>query len=253
MRTINSISKDSLSVSIDCPHCGRSQVIHATYSVIQFDIRSYEHEVSASRDRPDGMPNLQSPGIAMIVAKCGSSECRKSSVWSEWIDHKLHFVNFFPEPLNHRWIQPDYQMERPLPSSLPIAVREDHVAARRILPISPAASSTLLRRALEHYLRIRYNELSAGTRLADLIHDNLLHDPDASILASVRHIDAIRRGGNMGAHPFFSNSSGDLIEIEMQEVELMFTLVENLYQDLEIELPKSKSLMNTIEAKSKKA
>lgn len=73
--------------------------------------------------------------------------------------------------------------------------------------------------------------------------DAVMHKP------TVKAIHTIRKGGNVGAHGWFSSSSGELIDLEEEEVLLLFEIVEKFYNDLEIDLPKSQALKASIDSK----
>jgi len=68
---------------------------------------------------------------------------------------------------------------------------------------------------------------------------------------SVKCIDTIRLGGNVAAHGGYSSSSGELIDLDLEEAERLFEIVEKFYYDLEIDLPRSQALTASILSKSK--
>ncbi|MBL8866857.1 MAG: DUF4145 domain-containing protein [Planctomycetia bacterium] len=108
----------------------------------------------------------------------------------------------------------------PLPGCVPEKFAVDYQEACLVLTDSPKASAALSRRCLQHVLR----EVAKTTKkdLAKQIDEVLPSLP--SYLQGM--IDSVRNVGNFAAHPMKSTNTGEIIDVEPGEAELLLEVIE---------------------------
>jgi hypothetical protein len=124
-------------------------------------------------------------------------------------------------------------MARPLRKSLrPVAHPDvpakfscDYNEACEVLPVSAKSSAALSRRCLQHLLRDHVNTKKKD--LADQIDEVLRSNVLPSHLAEL--LDAIRVVGNFAAHPLKNSSTGEIVEVEVGEAEVILDTLVGLF------------------------
>jgi len=122
-------------------------------------------------------------------------------------------------------IRPLGTSRSPCPSEVPENIAEDYKEACLVLQFSPKASAALSRRCLQNLLRdaakVKPSDLSKeiqevidGGRLSSQLADS---------------IDAIRNIGNFAAHPVKSQSTGEIVDVELEEAEWNLDVLESLF------------------------
>lgn len=122
-------------------------------------------------------------------------------------------------------VYPSGTSRPPLSPAVPAAFAADYREACLVWESSAKASAALSRRCLQHLLREK-----AGTKKKDLndqIDEVLSSRTLPSDLADM--IDAIRVVGNFAAHPIKSVSTGEIVEVEPGEAELLLDTLEELF------------------------
>jgi hypothetical protein len=110
-----------------------------------------------------------------------------------------------------------------LHASIPTQIAEDYVEAVNTLQISPKASAALSRRCLQTVL----NEQGFNQRnLSDQI------DAAKKTIPSYvsKNLDAVREIGNFSAHPIKSQTTGEIVDVEPEEVEWNLSALKTLFQ-----------------------
>lgn len=113
----------------------------------------------------------------------------------------------------------------PVPEEVPDDFKNDYHEACLTLADSPKASAALSRRCLQHILR----------ECAKVKHGNLAGEIqqvlDEAKLPShlLDSLDAVRNIGNFAAHPIKSQSSGEVIDVELGEAEWNLDVLEALF------------------------
>lgn len=114
-------------------------------------------------------------------------------------------------------------------ASLPKEVVEpfasDYREACLVLSDSPKASAALSRRCLQALLRAK-----ASVKSGDLVKE-IQQVLDSNTLPSdlAAAIDAIRAIGNFAAHPTKNTSTGQIVDVEPGEAELLLDVLEELF------------------------
>ncbi len=106
---------------------------------------------------------------------------------------------------------------------VPEYLRKDFIEASLIITLSPKASAALSRRCLQTILREKAN-IKKGS-LDREIQQAMEHLP--SHIAGA--IDAVRNIGNFAAHPMKSNSTGEIVEVEVGEAQWNLDVIESLF------------------------
>jgi len=122
-------------------------------------------------------------------------------------------------------VRPKGSNRPPVPPEVPPDFTEDYAEACLILPDSPKASAALSRRCLQHILREKAGIKSSNlfTEIQGVLDSNAL----PSYIADI--VDAVRNVGNFAAHPTKSQSTGEIIEVEVGEAELNLDVLEALF------------------------
>jgi len=110
-----------------------------------------------------------------------------------------------------------------MPDYIPHVIRDDYDEACTIISLSPKASATLSRRALQGMIRDFWG--ISKNRLYDEI--NALEDTIAPDVWSA--IDAVRSVGNIGAH--MEKDINVIIDVDENEAELLIGLLELLAKE----------------------
>ena len=203
-----------------CLFCGCSVPNHDD------TFREDEHYFLISRPRFASEENF-SDKITIQTMNCPN--CHKVSidivgVGSQFPNRITHF-----NPISLAKAYPDY---------IPQSIRSDYEEAHAILNLSPKASATLSRRCLQGMIRDFWGISKA--RLVDEI-DALkdLVDPSTK-----KVLDALRKLGNIGAHP--EKDINLIVDIEPNEAHLLLKFIELLMQKWYIERHDNEQLLQDI-------
>ena len=203
-----------------CLFCGCSVPNHND------TFREDEHHFLIRRPYFSSKENL-SDKITIQTMNCPN--CHKVSidivgVGSQFPDRIMHF-----NPISLAKAYPDY---------IPQTIRSDYEEAHAILNLSPKASATLSRRCLQGMIRDFWGISKA--RLVDVI-DALkdLVDPSTK-----KVLDALRKLGNIGAHP--EKDVNLIVDIEPNEAHMLLKFIELLMQKWYIERHDNEQLLQDI-------
>ena len=141
----------------------------------------------------------------------------------------------FPNRITH--FNP-ISLAKAYPDYIPQTIRSDYEEAHAILNLSPKASATLSRRCLQGMIRDFWGISKA--RLVDEI-DALKDIVDPS---TKKVLDALRKLGNIGAHP--EKDINLIVDIEPNEAHLLLKFIELLMQKWYIERHDNKQLLQDI-------
>ncbi len=158
------------------------------------------------------------------VTVCPNNECKEYAIKA-----RLYKVKNVPSGRQFignsliTWQLKPQSKAKPFPSYIPKQILDDYQEACLINDLSPKASATLSRRALQgiirHYWGIK------KSRLQDAINE-LKGKVDQSTWEA---IDAVRSIGNIGAH--MEKDINLIIDVEPNEAELLIGLIEILLKD----------------------
>jgi hypothetical protein len=95
----------------------------------------------------------------------------------------------------------------------------------RILPLAADASAALSRRLLQDLIRetAGITKRTLNEEIEALLESNML----PSDLAN--DVDAIRQVGNFAAHPIKSQSTGEVVDVELGEADWLVEVLEELF------------------------
>lgn len=114
---------------------------------------------------------------------------------------------------------------------------------KQVLEISPKASAALSRRLLQDIL---HNECNIKERNLYTEIDVFINKPDTPSLLA-KSLDIIRNIGNFAAHPIKNNHSGEIVEVETSEAELLLEILDLLFDYVFIkpkEINEKKKIIN---------
>lgn len=114
---------------------------------------------------------------------------------------------------------------RQAPVEVDITFANDYNEAAAVLKISPKASAALSRRCLQNVLRekARIKKGDLAKEIQEVIDSGKL----PSYIAE--GIDAVRNIGNYAAHPLKSQSTGEIVDVELGEAEWSLEVLELLF------------------------
>jgi hypothetical protein len=190
-----------------CPHCNRAVTI--TYQ------RQSSDRHTLTIDNSDGRRSLLSRFIV-----CPNPTCKKFTLTAAL--HESAAGNPSEQIGNalERWNLVPASSAKVFPTYIPAAILQDYREACFIRCLSPKASATLSRRALQGILRDFWS-VKPGRLVneIDQIKDRI--DP-----LTWSAIDALRKLGNIGAH--MENDIDVIVDVDPEEAELLIGLVETL-------------------------
>lgn len=162
---------------------------------------------------------------------CQNAECRQTSLTAKCF--KKHYVDGeFRYALIQEWKLWPESSALPQPDYIPKPITEDYYEACRIINLSPKASATLARRALQGMLRdfgqakgnTLYHEIEdLSKKVAAATAPREIH-PD-----TIDVIHAIREIGNIGAH--MEKDVNTIVDVTPEEANALIKLVELLFKE----------------------
>lgn len=144
---------------------------------------------------------------------------------------------------------------KPQPNFIPPQIIQDYQEACLISKLSPKASATLARRAVQGIIRdfAGIVKPTLHKEITELREQIIAREaPPEFTLDIVDVIDGIRSLGNIGAH--MDKDVNIIVDVEPDEAELLISLVENLFDSLYVARHRReeglKKLQSTVAAKS---
>ncbi len=195
-----------------CPFCNHASTI--TYLNCGGDTLHFE------KGNKDG-----DLGLLSEVIVCPNSECKEYTIKAGLYKTKKKpngDREFIDEPLLQWQLRPQSKA-RPFPSYIPPQILDDYREACLVKDLSPKASATLSRRALQGIIRDFWG--IKKNRLIDEINE-LKGKVDQPTWDA---IDAVRSIGNIGAH--MEKDINLIVDVEPKEAELLIGLIEILLKD----------------------
>lgn len=193
-----------------CPYCGAHSIIGSD----NHEIHNERIAISSNQNEFDSVI-----GVTYNAITCPNPKCKKLK-----LSLKLSkFSGDFPtDKLLNEWQLLPESIARPQPDYIPKPIVEDYIEACRIQSLSPKASATLARRAMQGMIRDFFG-ISDETlyKEIDAIKDKV---PTAQWNA----LDALRKIGNIGAH--MEKDVNTIIDIDANEVDKLIKFIEYLFE-----------------------
>lgn len=210
--------------NIRCPFCNEIFALNENTESKRF--LTFKHTYSSMVD-----PNASDlyEQLAIYMRRCPG--CDKITVESVGIG------NQYPSVVTH--IYPNSKAKQ-FPEYVPVAVREDYKEAYAILHLSPKASATLARRALQGLIRDFFG--ISKKSLFDEI--NAIKDQVSPMTWEA--INSLRQIGNIGAH--MEKDVNLIVDISDNEAEKLLKLIEYLIENWYIQNHEAELLMQDIQA-----
>ena len=169
--------------------------------------------------------------ISFII--CPNPSCRKFTLEASLYEEETHryqsagsgvmSIDYVPGKLLQQWRLIPFGTAKTYPDYIPKAILEDYREASLIADLSPKASATLARRALQGMIR-DFWKVKTGRLVDEIEQIETQVDPltwDA--------IEAIRKVGNIGAH--MEKDVDVIIDVEPDEARLLIGLIELLLKE----------------------
>lgn len=212
--------------SFICPFCDHTFLMDETTSrtkILKFGSAEYDSDLSTDYSGGSSPESLQ-----IRMSKCPN--CHKITVSTLGMGTMYSGKKTNIYPLSEAKVMPEY---------VPKAVRDDYSEAYAILHLSPKASATLARRALQGMIRDFFG-ISKG-RLVDEINDikGKISTP------AWKAIDAVRSIGNIGAH--MEKDVNLIVDISDDEATKLLWLIEYLVKNWYVEKHDSEQFLQDIQ------
>lgn len=208
-----------------CPHC-----------LVEF------HDARTSRQIGGGAPACNDIIGSWSVIHCHCPSCERMIVWLYC--HPAQPVGKHSQPPFQYLVLPRAISRKPIPPDVPARFAQDYSEACLVLADSPKASAALSRRCLQ-LLLLDVAQTKERDNLAKQITEVL-----PSLPTYIRELlDALRAIGNFAAHPLKSTHTGEIIEVEPGEAELLLDVLEMVFDFYFVQPAEAKKRRDGINAK----
>lgn len=211
-----------------CPHCSTSIYLWTDSCAM-----STEQELHGD------------PIVSLEVGFCPS--CHKPIINMEY--GKIN--GFYPDgthSIDVEYCEPIYPtlfFVEPLDEAIPTRYANEYYEAAKILSISPKSSATLSRYLLQLIL---HEELNIKKRnLEEEICE--LESQEIASATLVSMLQVFRKIANFGAHPKKSSNSGEIVEIEAGEAEIILDILKELFECIFVKPAKKKQFLSQVKEK----
>jgi hypothetical protein len=127
---------------------------------------------------------------------------------------------------------------------VPEGIAGDYKEACLVEPLSKKAAAALARRCLQNMLHdIGISKKNLYEEITEAMKTLPSHLKEA--------IDAIRKVGNIAAHPLTSKHTGEIVEVEEGETEWILDVVEDLFDFYYVSPAKTKAKWDALDTKQK--
>jgi hypothetical protein len=207
-------------LSLNCPHC-------QVYSVMKIDSTVERFE----RDNEDDISYLDKNLLFDFICSCpncdhtvfvqaqahGNAVCPDSRAADEQLEASSSgkILSVYPYPKNVT-----------VPRGVPKKYADDFHEAVLVIPVSSTASAVLSRRILQNILR---DEFKIQAR--DLYQEIGAFIAQPNIPPQLTDaVDAIRKIGNLAAHPLKNKNTGEVVPVEPDEAEWLIEVLKQLFE-----------------------
>src|SRR5487761_181118 len=199
----------------ECPHCHHKVTITTDRRAISTHVMTI--------DTSDGRLALESE-----FRVCPNPDCRKASLTAalypwHWVQDGAGTRREFSRTPLSEWRLIPRSNARRFPDYVPQGIRDDYEEGCLIRDLSPKASATLARRALQGILR-DFFDVKAG-RLVDEIKQ-VQEKMDLELWNA---IEGVRKVGNIGAH--MEHDINVIVDVDSGEAQLLLELVETVIEE----------------------
>lgn len=193
-----------------CPYCDRDATLQTgNYSTDYFQL---------AIENAEGYRRFNT-----LLIVCPNPKCRRFTLQLTMFGGPKTQGSVEAKELLRSWDLLPASEARPMPDYLPQPIRDDYEEACLIRDLSPKASATLARRALQGMIRDFWG-IKKG-RLLDEI--DALKDKVDPI--TWQAIDAVRSVGNIGAH--MEKDINVIVDVDPDEAQTLIQLIEILVKD----------------------
>ncbi|KAB8066282.1 DUF4145 domain-containing protein [Janthinobacterium violaceinigrum] len=218
---------ENYNYNMECPHCQRAITVsreRESNSVHVFNI-----------DNPAGELGLYS-----VFILCPNKECQKITIKAKLSRTFKEFGYIQEKEELQTWNLVPEGKAKKFPDYIPTVIIKDYEEAFSIVELSPKASATLSRRALQGILRdfwkVKPQNLNMEIESIKDRVDGLTWDA----------IDSIRKIGNIGAH--MEKDINIILDVDPEEAHLLISLIETLLTEWYVGRAERESRMKAIKA-----
>lgn len=185
-----------------CPHCST-----------EFHDKEEQTHIGSDNDGQWGIGICRCAACRKLIIRLFSASAYHPSIKS------------FGEVLTSYLVRPKVAGRPPVPPEVPSKYADDYKEACLVLGDSTKASAALSRRCLQHILReeARVKNQDLAKEIQAVLDSEKLPGHIADSL------DAVRNIGNFAAHPLKSQSTNEIVEVEIGEAEWNLDVLESLF------------------------
>lgn len=228
---------------ITCPFCGKNYSFHIEYRGIQGGFKAnignankyyFNVEKCSTRDYFFNAPSV----YEISISQC--PHCKQENIEIESCSCEQQRLSYTIDPHIIKQIRPK-SIHMVFPEYVPKAIYDDYVEACAISELSPKASATLARRALEGMILDYWDIPSKAKGSLKKEIDELQGKIPTS---QWNAINALRNLGNIGAH--MEKDVNTIVDIDPGEADKLLRLIELLIKQWYIAKNEQEQLYNDI-------
>lgn len=226
-----------------CPYCQHDQVVSS-------DQRTHYTSKLAVGINKYGDCGVTIVALACANAKCGEVSLTVSFGAGDFKPGPGGALRFKLEDKQAEWhrLRPA-SFAKPQPEAVPSQLANDYYEACSIRDLSPKASATLSRRALQGMIR-DFCRISKRTLYEEIEALKKMSDggtaPQGVAIETIEAMHHIRSIGNIGAH--MENDIDVIVDVDAGEAQALIELIEMLFEDWYIERAQRQKKLEGIRA-----
>lgn len=200
-----------------CAFCGERFTLNKNtfYDVgYFFDMQSMismnQVRVDSISIHPGQASRKSEPDVVFSFFTCPNELCNKTSIYVAGLSKNVNHIN--------HWINPDSTAIQ-YPDYVPASIRTDYEEACKIVDLSPKASATLSRRALQSMIRDFW-----GIKDKETLHQEINAIEDKISSDEYLALMGLKSIGNIGAHGL--KDIDVILDIETHEADQLIKLIE---------------------------
>lgn len=201
-----------------CPHCGVAVHIKLDWCCFEQPRENSLSDLNQGPDMGHGVylvycPNCNEPICYLIEGQIGRD-----------YDGDLCITNNY----NRKMIYPQFPRKANLSEYVPLVYAELYSEAEQVSYMSPRASATLSRYLLQMILHeeLKILKRNLEEEIAEL--EKVSNMPSSLI----GMLQVMRKVANFGAHPKKSTHTGEIVDVELGEAEIMLELIQEVFDVL---------------------
>lgn len=215
-----------------CPHCGTGINVEWNESVNEYDktddlIDRSVHVISCAF-----CPEC---GKFLVKHLDGMQSKNPYDHFTEWEWHRINVDEF---------IYPKFPSGKKLDKAIPDKYANEYKEAEKVLQVSPKACATLCRRILQNIFH------DIGIQKRDLLQEIDEFSQQNNVPSElIDMLSLLRQVGNFAAHPKKSTHTGEIVEVEKGEAEVLLDVLFELFDFCFVRPQRQRATMELLRTK----